>query len=248
MLIDAAVANALRFVHCHLLVLHISRNAMAFRSTLTRTGVVVNPQQYTYRRHGPNVFNAHLSNFQIILRRTFDENDDAKVVVLPGQAVFTRDCAPYLSAHDVSIPLILDYDLKHSQSYGWFRDVFHYLMNRGGDGPMLATPLAILPHEGSFYTLQIVREILRFALQTTLRENCTFSVCSLEELVFSSLVAQRYPYERTRIGDPLVTRVFNWSMGVTAFLSMPLKTCGRKLVHDAGEIASLQSLHRVQHN
>ena len=123
-------------------------------------------------------------------------------------------------------------------------------MNRGGDGPMLATPLAILPHEGSFYTLKLVRETLRIALQTTLRENCTFSVCSLEELVLSSLVAQRYPYERTfaRIGDPLVTRVFNWSMGVTAFLSMPLETCGRKLVHDVGEIVSLRSLHRVQHN
>ena len=86
-LIDAAVVNALRFVHCRLLVLHLSRGAWAFSRTHTRTGVVVKPQQYGYRRHGPNVFNAHLSNFEIILRRTLDENDDAKVVVLPGQAV-----------------------------------------------------------------------------------------------------------------------------------------------------------------
>lgn len=247
-LIDAAVLNALRFVHCHLLVLHISRGAWAFNTTLTRAGVVVNPKQYEYRRHGPNVFNAHLSNLDIILRRTLDEKDDAKVVVLPGQAVFTHDCAPYLRAHDLSMPVILEYDLKHSQHYGWFRDVFQYLMHYAGDGSMLARPIAIMPHEGSFYALKVVREMLGVALQTNLRKNCPFFVCTLEELVFPSLVAQRVNYNGTyaRIGDPLVTRVFNWSMNVKAFLATPLATCGRKLVHDIGETVNLRALQRVK--
>ena len=142
----------------------------------------------------------------------------------------------------------IQYDLRHSQNYGWFHDVFRYLMQRGGDGPMLATPLAILPHEGSFYTLKVVRETLGVALETGLRKNCPFFVCSLEELVFPSLVAQRVTRNKTdgRIGGPLVTRVFNWSMGVTAFLSMPVATCGRKLVHDSGEVVSLRALQRVQ--
>ena len=252
-LIHAAVHNALTFLHCALIVVHLSRGTKASNATLALPQVVLNPLAFEYKRHGPNVLNAHLSNLQLLLEHTEHEsNDQTRIVLLPGQAVFTRDCSPDLRAADVSLPAQLDVDLRRSPSYGWFRGVFDRLLRDRHDGPMRAMPLAVMPHEGSHYPRWLMRRILPLAFETRLRKDCPFVICSIEELTLPSLAAQWLLETRRasdftlRMSDPLVERVFEWGMNATAFLAMPLKPCGRKLVHDTiREDHSLRALQLV---
>ena len=259
-LIDAAVKNALRFVHCTLLVLHLSVGSRMSTATMSLQGIMLNPVQFKYRRHGPNVFNSHLSNLELLVAATGDREafpDNSKVVFLPGQAVFTRDCTRELEESEMSMPIKLEFDLQRSSMRGWFGKVFEHFVHEGGDGPMRASPIAVMPHEGSFFPLALVRSLLPLALQTTLRKNCSFPACTLEEVVFPTLVAQYvHPYSRdadsmeySKIGKPLVERVFNWSLKATSFLALPIRTCGRKLVHDAlQERESLRAFRLLRHN
>lgn len=252
-LVHAAVLNALRFVHCAVLVVHLSRGTRASNATLALSQVVLNPLALEYKRHGANVLNAHLSNLQLLLSHTGAEfANDSSVVLLPGQAVFTRDCSADLRAFDASLPAQLEFDLKRSATYGWFRGVFDRLLREPQDGPMSATPLAVVPHEGSYYPLWLVRRVLPLAVQTRLRTNCSFAICSLEELILPSLAAQwlldngRGFDSALRTSDPLVERVFSWNTNASALLALPLKPCGRKLVHDTPrEEHSLRALQMV---
>lgn len=248
-LIHAVVANAQLHIGCAVL-LHVSLGARAGNQTLQRANVTLNPTSLPYRRHGPNVLAAHLSNLRLIPQHTAG---DATIVLLPGQGVFTRDCRPHLARHVMSFPSAVAYQPRASADYGWFKQLFDHLERRGGDGALAAAPLAVMPHEGSFFPWAVLRHVLPLTESVALLRACPYFICTLEELVIPSLILQHVPavYHvahapgEVGFGDPLVERVFNWSMSAARFLAYPTRRCGRKLVHDDGERVALEALRAM---
>jgi hypothetical protein len=110
-----------------------------------------------------------------------------------------------------------------------------------------------MPHEGSFFPWAVLRHVLPLTESIALLRACPYFICTLEELVLPSLTLQHVPavYHMAHapgeagFGDPLVERVFNWSMSAPRFLAYPTRRCGRKLVHDDGERVALEALRAI---
>ena len=246
-LIHAVVANAQLHIGCAVL-LHVSLGARASNQTLQRANVTLNPTSLPYRRHGPNVLAAHLSNLRLIPRHTAG---DAIIVLLPGEGL-TRDCRPHLARRHV-LPVCGGLPTACLGGLRLVQTALCHLERRGGDGALAAAPLAVMPHEGSFFPWAVLRHVLPLTESVALLRACPYCICTLEELVLPSLILQHVPavYHAAHapgevgFGDPLVERVFNWSMSAARFLAYPTRRCGRKLVHDDGERVALEALRAI---
>ena len=83
--------------------------------------------------------------------------------------------------------------------------------------PLRPAPLAISPHEGSWYPADVLRLALRafantpFSIANLTEQFCPFrlrGVCTVEESVLPSFALQRFPDLVQRSRPPLVTRTF----------------------------------------
>ena len=176
-LIHVVVANAQLHIGCAVL-LHVSLGARADNQTLQRANVTLNPTSLPYRRHGPNVLAAHLSNLRLIPRHTAG---DAIIVLLPGQGVFTRDCRPHLARHVMSFPSAVAYQPRASADYCWFKQLFD-LERRGGGA--LARAARRDAARGVLLPVAVLRHVLPLTESVALLRACPYFICTLRSSCF----------------------------------------------------------------
>lgn len=261
------VANAMHFTHASGAVLHLSRGAPAYRCCDAR--VLLNPVQHASVRHGSFVLNLHLSNIALLLA-TFLPGANDRIVLVPGNAAFYADCTPHLARYANSFvpsasdepPLLTAAHVARAvrtaqdgaiRANGFFRAFVRYASSNRSR-VLRSSPLAYMPHEGSFYSARVLR-----ALAAMLRPSefggsaaCPFAgSCTLEETVLPSLLWQNYPDAALAGGGVLVRRYLGWAtQNITGTVRLTDGVagapCGIKLVHDDDERLTLGMLRKLR--
>ena len=133
-LVEAVVRNVLTFTQPKRLALHISHGSAHDRQLLLglqrHPRLVLNPQHFLVRKHGPEVLGVHLSNVALLDRLGVDVRPAGRdrILLLPGNAVLFRPCAPLLRQAPMSF------------APGQFSDVALHPAT-----PTAANPLAVHP-------------------------------------------------------------------------------------------------------
>tara|TARA_B100000795_G_scaffold228900_1_gene185742 strand:- start:2400 stop:3308 length:909 start_codon:yes stop_codon:yes gene_type:complete len=261
------LANAMHFTRASGAVLHLSRGAPAYRCCDAR--VLLNPVQHASVRHGSFVLNLHLSNIALLLA-TFLPGATDRIVIVPGNAAFYADCTPHLTRYANSFtPGALDeqHPLDAAQvarvvrtaqdsairTNGFFKGFVRYASSNHSR-VVRPSPLAYMPHEGSFYSARMLRALAAILRTSEFGGNaaCPFAgSCTLEETVLPSLLWQNYPDAAVAGGNVLVHRYLGWATHnvsstvrlTDGFADAP---CGIKLVHDDGERHTLGVLRKLR--
>ena len=261
------VANAMHFTRASGAVLHLSRGAPAYRCCDAR--VLLNPVQHASLRHGPFVLHLHLSNIALLLS-TFSPGASDRIVLVPGNAAFYADCTPHLARYANSFtpaasdeqPLFAAAKVARAvrtandsaiRANGFFSAFVRYA-NSNRSRVLHPSPLAYMPHEGSFYSARMLRALAAMLRASELGSGaaCPFAgSCTLEETVLPSLLWQNHPNAAAAGGDVLIRRYLGWAaLNVSGTVRLADGVagapCGIKLVHDDGERLTLGMLRRLR--
>lgn len=107
-LIEAVVRNVLTYTQPKALALHISHGSAHDKPTLRRLRqherLVLNPRNVVIRKHGPEVLGVHLSNVALLDRLPVGKRPSGRdrILLLPGNAVLFRPCAPLIRRAPIS--------------------------------------------------------------------------------------------------------------------------------------------------
>lgn len=104
-LILAVLDNTLTYVQPKRLALHTSADSDDVAGIVSDPRVVHNPQHTAVRRHSSQPLAIHMSNFELLLALPSAERPKGRdrILLLPGNAVLFRDCAPMLHRAPMSL-------------------------------------------------------------------------------------------------------------------------------------------------
>lgn len=191
-------------------------------------------------------------------------------MLVPGNAAFYADCTPHLARYANSFtpaasdeqPLFAAATVARAvrtandsaiRANGFFSAFVRYA-NSNRSRVLHPSPLAYMPHEGSFYSARMLRALAAMLRASELGSGvaCPFAgSCTLEETVLPSLLWQNHPDAAVAGGDVLIRRYLGWAaLNVSSTVRLADGVagapCGIKLVHDDGERLTLGMLRRLR--